>query len=1224
MMAPATESNRQSSFRNRSRITRSTSYTDGNMNDGKYTSIPLFDFSDEQLKASPYPEKISIAESEKEDPLYANYKSIFHQNARDGDVKAIEELLNKCPKLVDAYDCDGMTSLHYASKYGHPKVVELLLKRGANVNVTADEFRGFGYAPLHMVAKYGRLARKPNSKRKDRKVSRVLDSSVRQYHSLPESDDIPDDIDSSTAIINLLVKYGADVDITDTSELTPMHHAAQKNNEMGARALIKNNAEINKTDKNGVSPLMLACIHGSAALVHLLLSGGADCTRMDNRDNTVYHAAAFSGKNDTLQLLIRFGEDLQGMLYRANKDGKTPLLLAVDRNHSSTVAIILPLMPKDRPDIDEIHKWMLHTAASKGYRDVCKTLIENGYDPRLRDDEMKLPLHHAAKENSADVVRYLLELAPDTIDESDQYGFTPFLQAVAMNALEAVKVLVERGANIFLIDCDGRTAIMIGSKYNAVKVLLYLIDIYKRQEADEGDSCPSMIDQVDHEQMSPMHYVCNNGYMEVVTLLHDSGASIDVLNEDEATPLHLAANTGQTACVRQLLEWDKKLVLYRDENAWTALHFAASNGHDVTAKVLIDAGSDVNARNSQGKTPLDLAVEGDHYDTVNVLLEKGAVIESANDDRCTTPLHVAAEKGYDRIVERLLWEASPVKKNENGETALDLAISNGHESVARVLVDSSYWEDVMAPTDTKQMSRHSETRTTPMRQLIDKFPKVAEVVFDKCIELQEQPTSPLKFKCYYFKYLDDTYMMPSKDGTELTAEIDPYDEDGRLKREAKAYSDDYDVVYKYHPLKMMANAEKLKLLSHPLVIALIKHKWNSLGRYVYYLALMVYIVFMALFTLFITYTPAPFNVYDADKDAMVDFSAYLYARNATCEEVRVVRKNWLIDIKWAVIGLAVAQLVKELFQLVTRRLRYLSLDNAIECFVYSSAIIVVSDISPCSEKTGLRMNWQWYLAAVCAFLCWMNLLLLIRKLPRFGIYVVMFFDILRTFSRFFIIFVLFVVAFSIAFFVIMQNRPEFSTVPSAVLKTAVMMIGELEFTAIFHGDMHVHPERLFGPELAYPLFLFFCVIMTILLMNLLVGLAVDDIKGVQDKAELKRLSMQVDLVLQVEASMPYIRKLTTRSHYSTQLGLVSWWKKLRTRFGFNYTEKEEDLDTIDKNDFAYDIQLSLESMFKQLHQLQENIDNLYERQVRTEAMVRKVLEHNKIDYEEVDSDKPTR
>ncbi|RCN39204.1 hypothetical protein ANCCAN_14871 [Ancylostoma caninum] len=104
---------------------------------------------------------------------------------------------------------------------------------------------------------------------------------------------------------------------------------------------------------------------------------------------------------------------------------------------------------------------------------------------------------------------------------------------------------------------------------------------------------------------------------------------------------------------------------------------------------------------------------------------------------------------------------------------------------------------------------------------------------------------------------------------------------------------------------------------------------------------------------------------------------------------------------------------------------------------------------------------------------------------------------------------LFIVAFSIAFYALMQNRPEFSTVPSSVLKTAVMMIGEFEFTAIFHGDGNSHLEKLFGPTLVYPLFLFFCVIMTILLMNLLVGLAVDDIKSVQEKAEMKRLSKQV-------------------------------------------------------------------------------------------------------------------
>ncbi|KAL6739257.1 hypothetical protein Aduo_012733 [Ancylostoma duodenale] len=246
---------------------------------------------------------------------------------------------------------------------------------------------------------------------------------------------------------------------------------------------------------------------------------------------------------------------------------------------------------------------------------------------------------------------------------------------------------------------------------------------------------------------------------------------------------------------------------------------------------------------------------------------------------------------------------------------------------------------------------------------------------------------------------------------------------------------------------MKADAEKLSLLSHPLVLALLKCKWNSPGRYAYYLALTIYVVFLCFLTLFITYTPAPFNVYNETRKEMADLSALLSDRNASCPDIKITHPPWLVMVKCAVASLGIVQLIKELFQFITRRRRYITFDNGIECFVYSSAIVIVMDLSPCSYQTGLRM-------------------------------------------------------------------PEFSSVSSSVLKTAVMMIGEFEFTAIFHGNEDSHLERLFGPTIAYPLFLFFCVIMTtimILLMNLLVGLAVDDIKSVQEKAELKRLSMQVSI-----------------------------------------------------------------------------------------------------------------
>ncbi|EPB65687.1 hypothetical protein ANCCEY_15246, partial [Ancylostoma ceylanicum] len=153
---------------------------------------------------------------------------------------------------------------------------------------------------------------------------------------------------------------------------------------------------------------------------------------------------------------------------------------------------------------------------------------------------------------------------------------------------------------------------------------------------------------------------------------------------------------------------------------------------------------------------------------------------------------------------------------------------------------------------------------------------------------------------------------------------------------------------------------------------------------------------------------------------------------------RITRPPWLVTVKWIVISLAIVQLIKEF---ITRRLRYITFDNGIECFVYSSAIVIVVDLSPCSHHTGLRMvgycsilftavgrqrrlmlptlavdtatatRWN------CTMLEWMN-----STPAMFGIYVVMFFDVLKTFSRFFLIFVLFIVAFSIAFYAVLQNR----------------------------------------------------------------------------------------------------------------------------------------------------------------------------------------------------------
>ncbi|VDP44855.1 unnamed protein product [Heligmosomoides polygyrus] len=296
-------------------------------------------------------------------------------------------------------------------------------------------------------------------------ISRFIDASAHSAGRISTGD-------VATAIVNLLVGREAAVDATDSYGMTPLHYAAMKANEPAARALIKNKASVNAKAVKGATPLLTACVYGSDDIVKLLLSNGADCSCADNRMNTVYHIAALHGRSDSLKLLLQYGgPSARSMLWLSNNEGKTPLRLAVDGNHPETVSAILQLKPEGDADFNEKDKLLLHEAAAKGYLKVVECLIKHGYDLRLRDEDLKLPLHAAAEHNQADVVRLLVELAPDSIEEQDDLGMPPFLVAVAQNAIDVVKILIDYSTDICITDNEGRSAIYVGAKYNAINVL---------------------------------------------------------------------------------------------------------------------------------------------------------------------------------------------------------------------------------------------------------------------------------------------------------------------------------------------------------------------------------------------------------------------------------------------------------------------------------------------------------------------------------------------------------------------------------------------------------------------------------------------------------------------------------------------------------------------------------------------------------------------------------
>lgn len=105
-------------------------------------------------------------------------------------------------------------------------------------------------------------------------------------------------------------------------------------------------------------------------------------------------------------------------------------------------------------------------------------------------------------------------------------------------------------------------------------------------------------------------------------------------------------------------------------------------------------------------------------------------------------------------------------------------------------------------------------------------------------------------------------------------------------------------------------------------------------------------------------------------------------------------------------------------------------------------------------------------------------------------------------------------AFALSFCILFSNYQAFDNVPLSILKTFVMMIGELEFEDMFYP--RDNPDNYYYPVTTQLVFFTFVILVTIILMNLLVGLAVSDIQGLQASAGLNRLTRQAELVARLE------------------------------------------------------------------------------------------------------------
>mmetsp|Transcript_119929 Transcript_119929/g.382871 ORF Transcript_119929/g.382871 Transcript_119929/m.382871 type:complete len:456 (-) Transcript_119929:42-1409(-) len=180
----------------------------------------------------------------------------------------------------------------------------------------------------------------------------------------------------------------------------------------------------------------------------------------------------------------------------------------------------------------------------------------------------------------------------------------------------------------------------------------------------------------DYQGWTCYHHACRAGYEKVVAALVNGGAKVHERTNDDKNAMMLASQGGYHDVLTYLVEMGddtKLLIKAKDNDGFTALHFASKKGSQKCCMLLLKKGSAANGRSNDGITPLMWAGAAGQVACIKLLVGRKARVDDV-DLRKQSCVFWACSSGQDNAATVLLkCKANLTVQNDDGETPLSLA-----------------------------------------------------------------------------------------------------------------------------------------------------------------------------------------------------------------------------------------------------------------------------------------------------------------------------------------------------------------------------------------------------------------------------------------------------------------------------------------------------------------------------------------------------------------------